>query len=199
MQLIQLILTLATFLLTVKCQVQNTTQQYRLKTELKPNQPGKERYGNLYLAGYHIAAGLSDAVLLSDQSAGITGFLNGTNGQVNEITYQNQVFDLGNDFAWTLLPVPSVNFYAAWQPVRVQAGDGPSDLQSDSGFWIDNENGLQWTSAPQDAPGSGSDAFGGWLVCNWWHGVPQLFFRISNEEALAPCSCADVWLCPEYI
>lgn len=39
------------------------------------------------------------------------------------------------------------------------------------------------------------------VVCNWWHSVPQLFFRISyyNDGAVVPDSCADVNLIPEYI
>jgi hypothetical protein len=39
-------------------------------------------------------------------------------------------------------------------------------------------------------------------VCDWWHGVPQLFFRIkyySKTAYPAPRSCADVDLVPKYI
>ena len=61
-----------------------------------------------------------------------------------------------------MVPEPNVNFYAAWQPVRVNAGGGPSDPKGNSGFWI-NKNGLQWTSALKAPPGSSSNSFGGWL------------------------------------
>lgn len=37
-------------------------------------------------------------------------------------------------------------------------------------------------------------------MCEWWHEVPQLFFRnIYYNDTYRPCSCADVWLIPEYI
>jgi hypothetical protein len=87
-------------------------------------------------------------------------------------------------------------FYSSWQPVRVDAGVGGSDYEV-SGFFI-NETGLQWTSNPT-APGTANDAFGGWLVCDWWHGVPQLFFRLGYYSTPAPSSCADVYLKPVFI
>lgn len=65
------------------------------------------------------------------------------------------------------------------------------------GFWI-NGTGLQWTPDVKEKPNASDNVFGGWLVCDWWHGVPQLFFRISYYNDPAPCSCADVWLEPKY-
>lgn len=105
-------------------------------------------------------------------------------------------------------------FYSSWQPVRVNAGVGGSGYTV-SGFFM-NETGLQWTGNPA-AAGSPNDEFGGWLgeclilgsrneigakltaVCDWWHGVPQLFYRISYYTTPAPASCADVYLKPVYI
>jgi len=53
----------------------------------------------------------------------------------------------------------NVNFYAAWQPVRINAGLGDTDSGETSGFFI-NATGLQWNSA---APETANNAFGGWL------------------------------------
>jgi len=39
-------------------------------------------------------------------------------------------------------------------------------------------------------------------VCDWWHEVPQLFFRISyynTPSKFTPCNCADVDLIPVYL
>ena len=85
-------------------------------------------------------------------------------------------------------------FYSAWQPVRVNAGEPEAGW----GFYI-NDKGLQSTSSLVEPPGFSGNSFGGWLVCDWWHGSPQLFFRINYYDDPAPCSCAEVWLCPEYI
>lgn len=148
---------------------------------------------------------------------------------------QNQVFDLNTTFASSMLMDISDTFYTGWQPVRINAGDGPSDPDGNSGFWI-NGSGLQWSkcfdlalpllasltpiiaSAPDAPPDSEANAFAGWLVCDWCkyttppidripiliklpgHGVPQLFFRLDYDTKYpAPCSCAEVYLCPEYI
>ena len=108
--------------------------------------------------------------------------------------------------------------YAAWQPVRINAGDGGTSAYG-TGFFI-NSTGFQWTSHA-GKNGTESDEFGGWLVCDWWHGgkrlgnvamlssmladslvrrlVPQLFFRNKYYNTTTPRSCADVNLIPDYI
>ena len=54
----------------------------------------------------------------------------------------------------------NVNFYAAWEPVRINAGlGGTGESGLNSGFFI-NATGLQWSSAV--VPGV-NDEFGGWL------------------------------------
>lgn len=104
--------------------------------------------------------------------------------------------------------------YSGWQPVRIDAGAGESSRGINGGFFI-NSTGLQWDSSPDSdiAP----NAFGGWIVCDWWHGkpepyvcgngsstkvvtgVPQLFFRLSSYDSPLPSSCADIYLQPEYV
>jgi len=108
--------------------------------------------------------------------------------------------------------------YSGWQPVRIDAGAGGSSRGIGEGFFL-NSTGLQWNSAP--GADSARDAFGGWIVCDWWHGesqrtflhsdgsiltsslpntgVPQLFFRLSSYDLPLPASCADIYLRPEYI
>lgn len=37
------------------------------------------------------------------------------------------------------------------------------------------------------------------MVCNWWHSVPQLFYRIGLLTVTGSTStCADVWMLPKY-
>jgi hypothetical protein len=58
--------------------------------------------------------------------------------------------------------------YSTWQPVRIDAGYGGSSSRGDGdGFFI-NATGLQWSSTP--GADSALDSFGGWIVCDWWHG-----------------------------
>ncbi|MDI1489153.1 MAG: hypothetical protein OHK93_008431 [Ramalina farinacea] len=66
-------------------------------------------------------------------------------------------------------------------PVSINTG------QQTVGFYF-NETGLQWDYA--------EDGFAGWIVCDWWHGLPQLFWKYNFYEYLLPCSCAQVELHP---
>ena len=37
------------------------------------------------------------------------------------------------------------------------------------------------------------------IVCDWWHGVPQLFWRSDFSYFARPSSCAEVDLMPEFL
>ena len=145
----------------------NTSREYLLHTELKPGQgSSKKHFDNLWLVASHTGAGLNDAVLYSNKSYAIKGFENATTvKQSDGEPYFNQLFDLGGEFPYDMF-VADVNFYAAWEPVRINAGSG-------TGGWFFNSTGLQLNTAPTGP--AGTNQFGGWLVCDWWHGVPQLF------------------------
>ena len=163
----------------------NTSREYQLHTQLKPGQGTKKRFDNLWLVASHTGAGLNDAVLYTNQSSGIKGFMNATNiTQPNGQPYFNQLFDLGGSFPWGLI-IADVNFYSAWEPVRINAGDGQPS------FFF-NSSGLQWTENPS-VPAD-QNAFGGWLVCDWWHGVPQLFakWRSVYQISLVCVRCLPV-------
>lgn len=82
--------------------------------------------------------------------------------------------------------------YAQWEPVQINGG-GPEGF----GAFFFNGTGLQW----DDSPGAvySQDDFGGWLVCDWYHGVPQLFMKWDYYNTTAPSNCAMVDLFPEYI
>jgi hypothetical protein len=102
--------------------------------------------------------------------------------------------------------------YTGWQPVRIDAGYGGSSSRGDGDGFFTNSTGLQWSS-------NAVDSFGGWIICDWWHGtepdllhstiranhilvnagVPQLFFRLSSYDLPLPASCADIYLRHEYI
>ena len=100
------------------------------------------------------------------------------------------VFDLGNGYPYTM-QVVDVNSYAAWEPVRIN-----SAADSGTGAFYINATGLQWTSAPVGSPRG--NTFDGWIVCNWWYGVPQLFARFPFGSSTTPCSCANVELEVQY-
>lgn len=197
MHLSTVLLTLTTLTSTLAVGVHNTSQEYRLKTAVKPNQPKKTRFNNLWLQGYHTGAGLNDVTFTTQEKGANKGFLEKTNvtGK-DDRPFYSALFDLGSDFSYDLVMDEYDTMYAGWQPVRLNAGTGGSGTEV-SGFFI-NSTGLQWTSTPEK-PGSSDDAFGGWLVCDWWHGVPQLFFRLRYDHIPETLGCADVKLEPVYI
>ncbi|OAA65428.1 hypothetical protein SPI_02215 [Niveomyces insectorum RCEF 264] len=182
--------------------------RFYLKTQVKSGQTGKDAFDGLYLYAYHTGAGTNDAMLSSNVSvAGKAyqqpGTVPDTTGGTQQPAYFSVLFDLGSpDVPWQLVPQPSVNIYAGWQPVRINAGAaGPSNS---SAFYLDDDNELEWTNT---AGTSTPSSFDGWLVCQWWHtdidnpGEPgtQLFFRVNGFGDSTPSSCADVNLVQEHI
>ncbi|KAL4787069.1 hypothetical protein BJX76DRAFT_354481 [Aspergillus varians] len=138
---------------------------------LKTSGSENSEHNDLYVYGYHTGAGLNDAVLTPDVETASTAFLNGTKVQ----------FDYDTPFPWGLSPQGVTN-YARWQFVNINAGQGQE------GFSIDS-SGLQW---------SPEKGFGGWLVCNWYHNAPQLFYIYRYyTDAKYPASCSEVKLLTE--
>jgi len=187
----------------------NTTREFRLVTQIKPGQRNKQRFAKLELSAYHSGAGTvtgsalhdiiadhfageNDGVLLKGE--GIAGFFNKTNPVIkrpNGQPYYNLEFDLGNDFPYAP-QLEGPNSYVQWVPVAINVGDS-----SANGAYFFNKTGLQYTTAPGQK--ESIDGFGGWLVCNWWRGVPQLFMRLQYYNETRPANCADVYLMPKYI
>ncbi|KAA8650120.1 hypothetical protein EYZ11_010900 [Aspergillus tanneri] len=138
---------------------------------LKTVGASEAKHNDLYVYAYHTAAGFNDAVLTSDTKTANPAFLNNTHAQ----------FALDTPFPWGFTMHPHNN-YAAWEPVEINTGYG------DEGFTIDG-NGLQWSNS----------LFGGWLVCDWYHNEPQLFYLYKPYEAKFPSSCSRVNLQIEEI
>ncbi|KAL3462717.1 hypothetical protein BJX64DRAFT_138001 [Aspergillus heterothallicus] len=137
---------------------------------LKTSGSENSAHNDLYVYGYHTGAGLNDAVLTPDLDTASKGFLNGTHVQ----------FEFNTNFPWGLYPIGVTN-YAAWQLVQLNVGYGAE------GFFV-NGTGLQWSE---------QNGFGGWLVCDWYHNAPQLFYIYRYYTAQYPASCSRVKLLTE--
>ncbi|MCJ1465343.1 hypothetical protein MMC07_003961 [Pseudocyphellaria aurata] len=134
----------------------------RFKTRVHPGQDASKN--GLYLSGYHIGAGESDAVFYGTEPA------TGDKGFINNGTLQ---FDLGTDFPWYLQM--EFEAYTQWSSVRVTVGPPTED------FAIKDRK-LVWNGY----------GFSGWLVCDWYHGVPQLFWKTSQFQNVTTPNCASV-------
>ncbi|KAE8355081.1 hypothetical protein BDV28DRAFT_129678 [Aspergillus coremiiformis] len=139
---------------------------------LKTTDASNSAHNNLYVYGYHTGAGFNDAVLTPNVGTASPAFLNDTNVQ----------FSLDTPFPWGLFMLPQNN-YGAWEPVQINTGYG-------SGGFSINNGGLQWLE---------QHGFGGWLVCDWYHNAPQLFYLYKFLEPTIPSSCSKVQLSVEPI
>ncbi|OQE40352.1 hypothetical protein PENCOP_c006G08021 [Penicillium coprophilum] len=140
---------------------------------LKSTGATKANHNNLYVYAYHTGAGLNDAVLTKDASIASSIYLNGTNA----------LADLKTEFPWGLIATGDTN-YASWEPIVINAGSEGSEGYSIKG------NNFQWSE---------QNGFGGWLICDWFHNAPQLFYLNRYYEATIPSSCSKVQLKAEFI
>ncbi|EAW13414.1 uncharacterized protein ACLA_054610 [Aspergillus clavatus NRRL 1] len=139
---------------------------------LKTSGAANAKHNDLYVYAYHTGAGFNDAVLTPDVKSASKASLNGTYVQ----------FDLNTPFPWGMY-TPGVTNYAQWAQVGINTGYGDEDFSI-------NQDGLQWSE---------EKGFGGWLVCDWYHGAPQLFYIYRYYEPVIPSSCDAVKLQVEYL
>jgi len=172
MQLTTVVLTAVLCLSTAVSAAFNTSQEFHLITRLLKPRYKRYRFDDTYIYSYHTGAGFSDACAgpLLTNGNGIA-FLN-TSGHV--------IFDLGDNVP-NGLTLEYVNTYTQWGDVTIDGGLGTA------GFFF-NGSGLVSNTYP----------WTGWIVCDWSHGVPQLFYRQENSTNL-PRSCGNVELHPVYI
>jgi len=159
--------------LTATIHARQSQEYYLVTSVLDQSYGSSSSKDGLYVSSYHTGAGESDATLDSDVSVAAKGYLNGT----------YQIFDFNTTFPWGLYMGSDAN-YAGWEFTQINVGNGTE------GFFI-NETGLQW--------GTEDSGFGGWLACDWWHGLPQLFWLDSFYDDPIPSSCSQVYLLPQDI
>ncbi|KAJ5804860.1 hypothetical protein N7474_010747 [Penicillium riverlandense] len=128
------------------------------------------KFNDLYVSTYHVSSTTSDAVLQGAKEAQKFSFGNGT-----------VVMDVESPLKWEMELV-TVN-EAEWNPVQVNVNAGAGG----KGFSV-QKTGLE---------GAKDQEFGGWLACDWYHGVPQLFFLAKEYKAHIPSTCSKVQLKPE--
>ncbi|CAG7937285.1 unnamed protein product [Penicillium salamii] len=162
---------------------------FRLKSIGATNQ----EHNNLYVYAYHTGAGLNDAVLTKDVNAASSVYLNGTNAffDFNTELLWGVVATGDNKYTCECLPLESCVLISiranenstAWERILINAGQGSNGFSAEGSSFI-------WSEA---------SGFGGWLVCNWYHNAPQLFYLNRNYNATIPSSCSKIQLKAEYI
>ncbi|QDS69604.1 hypothetical protein FKW77_008697 [Venturia effusa] len=157
------------------------TIYYYFKVKAKAGQP--TTFNDLYLTAYHTHAGQSDAVLDKTLHPAHRGWFNETvlmwfdssdnpkEPEYFELTYSNTL-DLGS---------------TSWTKVRIDALS-----PGDPGLALDAENKLIFTGQVTNYE------YVSWLVCDWFHSVPQLFaLKKYPPNPKIPSNCAKVDLVAE--
>ncbi|KAF2403506.1 hypothetical protein EJ06DRAFT_281239 [Trichodelitschia bisporula] len=129
--------------------------------------PPSPQHNALWVTAYHTGAGLSDAALLSSLAPAHMGRLDNSS-----LLWFNST----PPFGWNL----RYGAYTLWNPVTIDGGSGSG------GFAVEGGNIVHK-----------SEQWGGWLVCDWNHGVPQLFWLDGGRtqpETKLPVSCNRVEL-----
>ncbi|EGX48178.1 hypothetical protein TWF225_001378 [Orbilia oligospora] len=156
--------------------IKNTTRQFHLRTKLLGPTYERAKFNNLFVYSYHTGAGLSDACF------DVAPIPNGNGIAFLNKTGSNIIFNLSKDFPWGLSRTFDTR-YNQWESVTIDAGEG--------------ESGYKFNGSGLVRPGDSS--FGGWLVCDWAHATPQLFWRYAYYSKNLPRSCANVELHPVYL
>ncbi|TID22646.1 hypothetical protein E2P81_ATG01772 [Venturia nashicola] len=150
------------------------TTYYYFHSSVLPNQGNKTKYDNLYMVAYHTGAGLSAATFQSAPLESHRGWFNGTQLRWFQPTTTNQI---SFGVAWG-----TGTSYDLWYPTGINGGWGTGD------FVLDQNKNLVTTD----------DSIGGWIVCDWSHGVPQLFNIVRYAANVTiPGTCARVNLVAE--
>ncbi|KAK6543693.1 hypothetical protein TWF694_000428 [Orbilia ellipsospora] len=133
---------------------------------------GNKKFDGLWASLYHTGAGTADVYLQNNRTAAFPAFLNNTQFQWVYTGVSNIPYALNLEY----------QTYAAWGPLEVTPGYG-SDYYG-KGFKFGKGNSIvdtfeEWT---------------GWLVCDWWHQVPELFWSQVGFDLKVIPTCASVQL-----
>ncbi|EPS34325.1 hypothetical protein POX_a00703 [Penicillium oxalicum] len=158
---------LATLALMATAVMANPVATAPKEFHLKTAGASNAKHNDLFVYGYHTGAGLNDAVLSEDSSIASAFYLNGTTA----------LADFKTEFPWGVIAVGDTN-YASWEPVEINVGSGMEGFSIDNGNFVFSED----------------YGFGGWLVCDWYHNAPQLFYLNRYYKPTIPSSCSTVQL-----
>ncbi|KAF7502973.1 hypothetical protein GJ744_004760 [Endocarpon pusillum] len=142
---------------------QDTPTAYYLQTRTLDTSSNKN---SLFATASETSFGINDMILTSNITNASQGYFNDT----------HQYFNLDPAHTWGLNLGLDAD-HDAWEPVTIRFGQGTSGFRI--GF-----NTLEWSGR--------DEGNGGWMACDWIHGVPQLFWRYAYFAYPIPCSCADV-------
>ncbi|KAH8585418.1 hypothetical protein B0O99DRAFT_647055 [Bisporella sp. PMI_857] len=154
--------------------------QFFLKTAPLPGEPPSP-YTNLYIR--HHGSGINSIVLTPSPPKFIKAHLDGRSISFTSASHKGR--------RWGLTLCTDGGKRAGWEKVEI-VEDGGSDglLFSASGDGKDEI--LEY-----EEEDSGKKVWGGWMVCDWAHGHPQLFWVTHELKGELPSFCHRVQIIRE--
>ncbi|KAF4551622.1 Hypothetical protein D9617_13g101240 [Elsinoe fawcettii] len=201
-----LLLTLTSLAEVALCQEWKDWQMFRMTTQVKSGQNGKDRFDKLQITPYF--SGVSEQyALLAQKPAQVkkengkpavaffypTGDKRSGGGNYSHLWFDFRTYANGPE-----VEVPRfrlIDDRSSWALMDLQGGRATTltvmsnFVTEPSGAFYADKGLLQF-----DVRSRGSIQFGGWMVCEWWKHSPQIFMRLKNnvEKAPTPASCADI-------
>ncbi|CAG8882684.1 unnamed protein product [Penicillium nalgiovense] len=157
-----------------------------------PSAPLTKEHNNLYVYAYHTGAGPNDAVLAKDVNTASSVYLDGT----------GTFFDFNTKLLWGVVATGDNKFTCDLGTNLINAGQGSNgfSVKGNSFMWSKPAASVDGSVRPRHHYSSpGNDSSWHFLVCDWYHKAPQLFYLNRYYDATIPSSCSKIQLKTEYI
>ncbi|KUJ12460.1 uncharacterized protein LY89DRAFT_688148 [Mollisia scopiformis] len=157
------------------------SQQFFLKTAPFPGEE-PSKYTNLYLR--HFGSGMDSIVLTPGQPKYIKGHMEGKRIAFTSASHEGR--------KWGLELRKDGEQHAGWEKVEIVEREG-----SDGLLFTTGEEGEVLEYEEEEL--AGEKVWKGWMVCDWAHGYPQLFWVTHKLSGELPPFCHRVQIVREML
>ncbi|KAG0649250.1 hypothetical protein D0Z07_4160 [Hyphodiscus hymeniophilus] len=159
------------------------SKQFFLKTAPLPDEEPSQ-YTNLYLR--HFGSGMDSIVLTPGQPKFIKGHMDGSRITFNSASHEGR--------KWGLALRKDGEQYAGWEKVEIVEREG-----SDKLLFTGGEEGSVKEVLECEEEFAEEKVWKGWMVCDWAHGYPQLFWVTHKLNGELPSFCHRVQIVREML
>jgi len=159
------------------------SKQFFLKTAPLPGEVSSQ-YANLYLR--HFGSGMDSIVLTPEQPKYIKGHMDGKRITFTSATHEGR--------KWGLALCRDGEQHAGWEKVEIVDREG-----SDGLLFTQGEEGSVEEVLEFEEELAGERVWKGWMVCEWAHGYPQLFWVTHKLNRELPSFCHRVQVVREML
>ncbi len=163
----------------------SSNERYFLRTAAHPSTPNSTRFSNLYVR--HHGSGINSIMMVASPTKFLRFNLS-ESGHQNATSWKNPGrtwgFVLGSEEGKCL---------GGWEEVQIVEGE------ADPGFAWCSDDQPDGREVLEHKGKEANCSWAGWMVCEWCHGHPQLFWVTSNLKGELPDFCERVVLVREPV